>query len=289
VPYIAMQLVEGESLDFRIASARSDCDTSGLTCITLGDFTDLEDEDGANEEDAPKEGRSASTSSQVAHRERAAILQTVGLFEIVARTLHYAHQRGVVHRDLKPANIMITPQGQPILMDFDMARDDRERDPALTRTGDCFGSPAYVPPEVLRGDARSLDARGDIWALGVSLFEAISLERPFVASTREGLYQAILTREPRNLRDLQPACPPDLWVVIRRTLEKEREDRFATAEEFADELARVLRDEPVLSHPHSPVSAAWRWVRRHPWRCATFALAGTVLGLLGWIVRLARA
>jgi len=108
------------------------------------------------------------------------------VFEAASRGLHVAHEAHLVHRDIKPANIMIDADGQPVVLDFGLARD--LEDPGLTATGDVVGTPAYLAPEQLSGD-READRRADVYSLGVTLYESLCLERPFGGATQHALYQ----------------------------------------------------------------------------------------------------
>jgi hypothetical protein len=141
----------------------------------------------------------------------------IHFFEDAARALHAAHEKGVVHRDIKPGNIMIDQDLRPVLMDFGLARSDDEDLVTLTKQGDLFGTPAYMSPEQLTHHAIRLDRRTDIWSLGVSLYESLTLRRPFDAPTRDGLYQVIQGKEPESPRRWNPAiCIELLERPVRR-------------------------------------------------------------------------
>ena len=206
---------------------------------------------------------------------------TLQFFEQLATTLHRAHQAGVVHRDLKPANVMHDERGAPVLLDFGLAIATDDDTPALTRTGDVFGTPQYLPPERLDGRRRIGDAQGDLWAFGVTLFEALTLQRPFAAPTLEQLYQAILTSDPPPLRQLRPDASRDLAAVLSVLLDKDLLCRYRTAEDVARDLRAVRLGEPVQARPPGPFRLALRWHRRH----AALATAGwlSLAGLVSTI------
>ena len=198
----------------------------------------------------------------------------IGLVEQAARALHAAHVAGVVHRDVKPGNLMLTPDGQIVVLDFGIARELDGQAPALTRTGDVFGTPAYMAPEQIEG--LPADARSDVWALGVVLYEALLLRAPFREPTREALYRAILSQEPdRCWRKL----PTDLQVVLATALAKEPQRRYATAFDFAADLAAYLNGRPIAARPLGWSGRLWRWARRQP-RAAALVV-GLLLALLG--------
>ena len=143
------------------------------------------------------------------------------------------------------------------------ARDESEDVAKLTQTGDVFGTPAYMSPEQLRGESSRVDRRTDVYALGAVLFECLTLRSPFTAQGREALFRAVLEQPAPSPHTINRSVPQDLGVVVLTALEKEREGRYATAGEFADDLARVCRFEPIHARPVSPFVRAWRWVQRN--------------------------
>jgi formylglycine-generating enzyme required for sulfatase activity/tRNA A-37 threonylcarbamoyl transferase component Bud32 len=186
------------------------------------------------------------------------------LFEKAALALHAAHARGVIHRDVKPGNLMVTDDGEPVVLDFGLARDLEGDDSTLTLTGDLVGTPAYMSPEQIGARKFQLDARTDVWSLGVSLYEALTLKRPFDAPTREQLYLAILTKEPPDPQTLNGAIGRDLAVVILTAIDKSRDRRYQTALAFAEDLRRVRSGEPILARPAGPILRLRRWAARNP-------------------------
>jgi len=212
---------------------------------------------------------------------REAVFSTVRLLEEAARAVHAAHEQGLIHRDVKPGNIMVTGEGVPVILDFGLARDELLEGRTLTRTGDPLGTPAYMSPEQVSGDRTQLDRRTDVYSLGATLYESLTLETPFRSPTREGLYRAILTREPADPRRLNPALPRDLKVVLETALEKDPDRRYATALAFAEDLKAVQEGKPVAAKPISAVGRGLRWARREP------ARAGLLLVLLVGIPALA--
>jgi len=222
VPFIAMQLVEGESLDRRIHV---------------------------------EPGRLPGSWAGVA--------STLHLIEKSARALAAAHEAGIIHRDIKPSNIMVTPAGEPILLDFGLARGEDRSSPTLTMSGDIMGTPAYMSPEQISGRTRT-DRRTDIYSLGVVLYECLTLRRPFEAPTREGLFFDILTREAPDGRRINPAIPRDVRVVIEKCLEKDRDSRYETALDLAEDLRRARVREPVRARPVRWWTRQVRWLQRNP-------------------------
>ncbi len=190
----------------------------------------------------------------------------------VADTLHHVHQHGIVHRDVKPSNILVTPEGEARLVDFGLARIDG--DAALTRVSTTIGSDPYMAPEQTGDRGGAADARSDVFSLGATLFEALSLRQPYGGGgprTR----QRILAGDHASLRTLQPQLPRDLEAVCSVAMAPEPQRRHATAAAFADDLRAVLSNRPVAARPIGTLARMWRLLRRHP--LTTTALAATLL------------
>ena len=198
--------------------------------------------------------------------------------EEIARAVHAAHEARLIHRDLKPRNVMITPEGQPVILDFGLARDLGGDLPTLTGTGDLFGTPHYMSPEQI-GGRDPPDSRTDVFSLGVTFYELFTLRRPFTAPTREGLFRAILTEEPENPRRINPSLSRDLAVVLGTALAKERDRRYQSALDLAEELRRVREGQPILARPAGLIRRLRGFGRRHP--AVATGLAALILLLAG--------
>jgi serine/threonine protein kinase/Flp pilus assembly protein TadD len=203
-------------------------------------------------------------------------------FEKVGRALDVAHAAGLVHRDVKPGNIMVTPAGEPVLLDFGLAAstEDTPGFETLTRTNVAVGTPAYMSPEQYRGGGARLDGRTDVFSLGVALYEALTGRRPFDGPTRHALATAVLTHEPTDPRRLVPGLSRDLAATTLVALEKDLARRYATARDFADDLRRAAEGAPVRARTPGAVERAVRFARRRPALAALIAAAAIGLPTL---------
>src|SRR6476619_3443737 len=162
----------------------------------------------------------------------------------VARALDYVHFRGIVHRDIKPANIMIARTGGVKVMDFGIARDTSFGD--LTEAGTGIGTPAYMSPEQVLGD--KLDARSDIFSLGVVLYKMVTGKKPFIEDERRSAMHKIRLEKHLGVRKLNPEIPRELERIIDRCLEKQPRDRWRSAQHIVMALERFLARHVEMNH-----------------------------------------
>jgi hypothetical protein len=202
----------------------------------------------------------------------------VALIEKVARAVQVLHTGGMLHRDLKPANVLLDEAGEPHVGDFGLIK-LLEHGDDLTRTGQCPGTPPYMAPEQTEQLAGPLGPPTDVWALGVMLYELLLGQRPFLGNERLTLFREIATCEPIRPRSLRPDLDANLEAVVLRCLHKNPAQRFATAGDLADDLARWLRGEPTHTRPEGRLHRLRRALRSRPRLSATLLLLGIVLAL----------
>jgi hypothetical protein len=228
-----------ESLERFSREARAAGLLSHPNIVTIYDVGELDEGDGTSYIAMEfVEGR--SLRQMVPHGERLDPDQALDITMQVARGLDYAHRRGVVHRDVKPANILVREDGLVKLADFGVARLDASSD--LTRTGESVGSPSYIPPEMLRGEA--VDGRADLFSLGVLLYELLTGRKPFQGDSLAALYHQTLSAEPRPPSSLNPDVPPEWDAVVARMLAKRPEDRYKGAAQLLEDLRALQAGRP---------------------------------------------
>lgn len=181
----------------------------------------------------------------------------------IADAIHFAHQHGVLHRDLKPANVLVDRADRPRVTDFGLAK-RIDQDSNLTATGAMLGTPGYMPPEQVRGEAAKLGAPSDVYALGAILYELLTTRPPFQGESALDTFLQVVNHEPISPRMLNAKVPRDLETICLKCLEKEPSRRYATAAELAADLRHFLAGEPILARPISRTERAWRWCRRRP-------------------------
>jgi len=190
-----------------------------------------------------------------------------------AEALHYAHAQGTLHRDVKPGNLLVDAEGVVSVADFGLARAVDHTD--VSRSGEVVGTLRYMAPEQLRGAA---DARSDVYALGLTLYELLTLRSAFEHTDRRRcLNGRPADPEPVPPRKIDQAIPRDLETIVLKCLAAEPSKRYQTAAALGADLRRFLEDKPIHARRASTVERAWRWCRRNPALAATSALAALLL------------
>ena len=196
----------------------------------------------------------------------------------LADGLHALHEAGVIHRDVKPGNVLLAPDGAWKLNDFGLARVEDAL--SLTHSKDYAGTPFYMSPEQVERGGTAADARSDVFSLGITLYELLTLARPFHGDTSRQVMERILREDPPDPRKLHAGVPRELALICLKALEKPPQRRYATAAALAADLRRFLRREPIAARPLGPAPRAAKWARRHPALSATGAVAAAALVLM---------
>jgi eukaryotic-like serine/threonine-protein kinase len=213
---------------------------------------------------------------QVIQREPMSIRQAAELISKVARTVHYAHEHGILHRDIKPGNILLDAKGEPLLTDFGLAR-LVEAESTVTRTKEVMGTPSYMAPEQAMGNNAAVSSATDVYGLGAVLYHLLTGHPPFAGGTTYETIKLVLDTDPRQPRLLNPKIDRDLSTICLKCLEKDPKCRYSSALALAKDLERWLKHEPIQARHSGVLSRGKKWVRRNP----TSALLATSLGWQG--------
>jgi eukaryotic-like serine/threonine-protein kinase len=293
VHYYAMQFIHGDSLDRVLADVRRlrqdhgepapldlaevDVAESVAKGLLTGHFAEPVSRSGSASEVSGKSagsrpmetsGVSLSGSQPGAH-----YFQGVARLGLqVAEALAYAHRHGIIHRDIKPSNLLLDLEGTIWVTDFGLAK--TEGSDELTHAGDVIGTIRYMAPE--RFDGTTLP-QSDIYSLGITLYEALTLRPGFDESNRARLIERILHHSPVRPRKLDSRIPRDLETIVQKAIARDARDRYPDAEAMAEDLRRFLADRPIIARRNSPPERLWRWCRRNP---AVAALSGLSICLL---------
>ncbi len=189
-------------------------------------------------------------------------LRTVAKLGVqAAEALEHAHRLGIVHRDIKPSNLLLDAQGQLFVTDFGLAM--TSTDSNLTMSGDVLGTVRYMSPEQVQAKHQVMDHRADIYSLGITLYEMLTLRPAFTSTVRQTLMQQVVEDDPPKPRQINPAVPRDVETIVLKAIAKEPNSRYATAEEFANDLQRFLTDVPIWARRPSLVERSRKWAKRH--------------------------
>ena len=277
VCFYAMQLIPGRSLDGVLAQLRG----AGRSTDSTKDLAQPQ----SPGTDPSASGPAGSTVLPDAPHNLSgpAALPGLGAPEVariglqVAEALAYAHARGVLHRDIKPSNLLLDDGGTVWVTDFGLAKADGED---LTVSGAVLGTLRYMAPERFKGEC---DVRSDVYALGCALYELLALRPAFDAADAAGMMRQVLERVPARLRTLNPSVPRDLETIIHKAMDRERDRRYQSAQELADDLRRFLTGLPTRARPPGPFEHLVRWARRNKGLATALAVIAFLVltGLVG--------
>jgi TolB-like protein/Tfp pilus assembly protein PilF len=220
---------------------------------------------------------------EVVRRAPMSIRQAVELIAKVARTVHYAHQHGILHRDIKPGNILLDQKGEPHLTDFGLAR-LVETESTMTRTVDVLGTPSYMAPEQAMGNNAAVSSVTDIYGLGAVLYQLLTGQPPFAGGATYETIKLLLDTEPRQPRLLNPKIDRDLSTICLKCLEKDPKRRYSSALALAEDLEHWLRHEPIQARHTGVFARGGKWVRRNPTSALLVASLVGLAAAASWIV-----
>ena len=283
VHYYAMQLIHGRSLSDVILALQNDrdqgkpLDGASISQVTnigrAGDAVDPRRDDD-EEVMGPDGARNAHPTtcetvagegdgSTIPHSSRREYQRSVAALGVqAASALQHAHDQGVIHRDIKPANLLLDTSATLYVTDFGLAR--IESDVGVTMTGDLIGTLRYMAPEQAIAKRGVVDHRADIYSLGVTLYELLTLQPAYRAEDRRQLLKQIALEEPTRLRRIAPEIPVELETIVHKAMSKEAAERYASAEELAVDLQLYLENRPINAKPPTAVEVIGKWARRNP-------------------------
>lgn len=292
VNYYAMELISGSGLNAIIAEnrERQEADTATIDLaetVPLPRADDREEpgEDSSTSPPAPS-GSAVASGSTVMLPPSSKVETSAEFFHTVAEhmaavadALDYAHTHGVIHRDIKPHNLLLDNENHMWISDFGLARLSEQ--PGVTMTGELLGSPLYMSPEQISSDPSKVDHRTDIYSLGATMYEWLTLTPPYPGETREQVISKILSSEPLPPRVHNPGIPVDLETICLKAVERDPNHRYRSGGELRDDLRRFLAKQPIRGKRAGLPVRIWKVVARH--QVASLAAAAVLIAtVLGW-------
>jgi serine/threonine protein kinase/Tfp pilus assembly protein PilF len=274
VHFYAMQLIEGQSLAQLVEQLRRQHDV-GCSMLDVGSRQTSTIQHLTSSIDTKPVAR-LTTLPDFDSREYFRAIAQLGIQ--AAEALDHAHQNGILHRDIKPANLLVDDTGKLWITDFGLAR--MEQDAGMTMTGDILGTLRYMSPEQALAQRVVVDHRSDIYSLGVTLYELLTLQAAFTGNDRQELLRQIAFEEPRKLHQVNTRIPFDLETIILKAIEKNPADRYTTAQRFADDLRAFLQNLPIKAKTPSRWQRTVKWARRHRPVVASAAVSAVALVLI---------
>ncbi len=302
--YYAMELIEGPGLDQVIAQMREmhkpasqeDGPRAASPSASTASHKPAPVDWVTRTMGLPSPDATASTTSETHSLSSSSLASGTGYFDTVARmmaevadALDYAHAQGVIHRDIKPSNLLLSPVGRLSMNDFGLAR--MLEQPGMTVSGEFVGSPMYMSPEQIAAGRAMLDHRTDIYSLGATLYELLTLQPPFQGARRDQVIAQIIGKEPKPLRSINRRIPQDLETICLKMMEKDPDKRYQTAGGVAEDLRRYVNRFAISARRIGPVGRVVRWAKRNRAIAAALCgllLLGLVAGVLAYRERVAR-
>jgi tetratricopeptide (TPR) repeat protein len=267
--FYAMELIEGPSLDHVIRQMRQPGESASppAQLDATGPYVSA-----ANESGTPSALSSSSLGSGSPYFDTVARMVAE-----VADALEYAHHQGVIQRDIKPANLLLSAEGRLSVNDFGLARVLEQ--PGMTLTGEFVGTPAYTSPEQITAGRIPLDHRTDVYSLGATLYELLTLQSPFTGKQRDQILAQIVQKEPKAPRELSKKVPVDLETICLKALEKDPDRRYQSAGAMADDLRRYVNRFAISARRAGPLQRMVKWARRHPAVAASLGCLFVAVGV----------
>jgi WD40 repeat protein/serine/threonine protein kinase len=292
--YYVMQLIEGRDLADHIRDAKEQLSRRKTTGFIAA--PDLVADMTAVRPDESPSSKSGSGSKFWPSREfldslatghptisgRKIFDATVQIGIQAAEALHHAHLHGVVHRDIKPSNLLLGHDGRVWVTDFGLAQVQGAS--ALTMTGEVLGTYRYMSPEQPLANHVLLDQRTDIYSLGITLYELLTLKKAFDGSNSKEILRQVCFEDPVPLRRLNSAIPDDLETIVHKAISKRPEDRYQTAIDFADDLRRFSLDQPIVARRPNLLQRFRRWSVSHPAIASTIVVAFVLIAIASMFV-----
>ncbi|QEF97144.1 Serine/threonine-protein kinase PrkC [Stieleria maiorica] len=251
VHYYSMQFIDGQPLDKAISQLRA--------ISQQRQSRDARRDDDANASSSTVPIGVFSTLRSI--RSHGHMTAAAELIRQAATAIEHAHEFGVVHRDIKPSNLLIDQQGKLWVTDFGLAR--CQNSITITMTGDLLGTIRYMSPEAAAGRGSLVDHISDVYSLGVTLYELLTLEPPHNATDRVTMLDQIQRQHPERPRRLNPSIPIDLETIVLKAIQKPRDDRYQSAAAMADDLARFLAGKPPLAKRPTVIDHVSQWATHH--------------------------
>jgi len=258
IHYYAMQFIEGQSLAEVIHALHPDSQVEQETTDRNVDGTEPVKQPTSTSWRYSQFTGDSSPKQAFFH-------QVARLGGQAAAALDHAHSRGIVHRDIKPGNLLLDTEGQIHVADFGLAR--MGEDAGVTMTGDVLGTLRYMSPEQAMARRAVIDHRTDIYSLGATLYELLTLRPLFKGHDRQEMLRKIALEEPQQPGKLNAKIPADLETIVLKAISKDPTDRYDTAQAMADDLQRLQRfidGKPVLARRINASQRLWRWSKRNP-------------------------